>query len=56
MLDELGIQLNENLNSLPVANDTLSKETTKQSQTVAAGALSDIDADLQARLENLRRE
>jgi len=42
--------------NLPTANGDLavtSKDTSKQP---VAAALSDVDADLQARLENLRRE
>jgi hypothetical protein len=54
-LDELGIQLNEDLNKLPTAGEPVAnKEAQKQPQATAVG--SDIDADLQARLENLRRE
>ncbi|KRZ14263.1 Charged multivesicular body protein 2a [Trichinella zimbabwensis] len=51
VLDELGIQFNEELNKLPPAASTVSPVTGKE-QT----ALADADADLQARLENLRRE
>jgi len=57
ILDELGIQMSEEMGKLPVASDSLSttvKDSTKQPQAVGA-ALSDVDADLQARLENLRR-
>lgn len=53
MLDELGIQMNEELDALPTAQGNLGPaETKKQPQA----ALSDADADLQQRLENLRRE
>uniref|UniRef100_A0A914ZT51 Charged multivesicular body protein 2a n=1 Tax=Parascaris univalens TaxID=6257 RepID=A0A914ZT51_PARUN len=53
VLDELGIQMNEELGALPNAQGTLAPaEGKKQS----AAALSDADADLQTRLENLRRE
>ncbi|KRZ41259.1 Charged multivesicular body protein 2a, partial [Trichinella pseudospiralis] len=51
VLDELGIQFNEELNKLPPAASTVSPVTGKE-QT----ALADADANLQARLENLRRE
>ena len=45
--------MNEQLGALPNAQGTLGPaETKKQPQA----ALSDADADLQARLENLRRE
>ncbi|CAB4038987.1 Charged multivesicular body 2a [Paramuricea clavata] len=53
VLDELGLQLNDELTGLPQASGGLastSKATAKE--PVAA----DADADLQARLENLRRE
>lgn len=53
VLDELGIQMNEELGALPSAQGTLGPaEAKKQPQA----ALSDADADLQQRLENLRRE
>ncbi|KRZ89398.1 Charged multivesicular body protein 2a [Trichinella sp. T8] len=51
VLDELGIQFNEEINKLPPAASTVSPVTGKE-QT----ALADADANLQARLENLRRE
>ncbi|KAI1727734.1 snf7 domain-containing protein [Ditylenchus destructor] len=56
VLDELGIEMGGQLNTLPVADSSIgtSKEQQKQPQAAAA-ALSDVDADLQARLENLRR-
>jgi len=60
VLDELGIQMGEELRNLPNASNTLAaKAGTKQPVAAAAGgggAMSDADADLQARLENLRRE
>ncbi len=50
--------MTEVMGKLPTADDkdlaSSNKESTKQ--PAAAAALSDIDADLQARLENLRRE
>ncbi|VDN55366.1 unnamed protein product [Dracunculus medinensis] len=52
VLDELGIQMNEELSALPNAQSVLSPADGKKAQA----ALSDADADLQARLENLRRE
>uniref|UniRef100_A0A0N5ADW3 Charged multivesicular body protein 2a n=1 Tax=Syphacia muris TaxID=451379 RepID=A0A0N5ADW3_9BILA len=53
VLDELGIQMNEELGALPNAQGTLGpSEAKKQPQP----AVSDADADLQQRLENLRRE
>ncbi|KAL3102309.1 hypothetical protein niasHS_003718 [Heterodera schachtii] len=65
VLDELGIQLTEEMGKLPSATDGLNvaaqKDQQRQPQATAMGgeassAMSDIDADLQARLENLRRE
>lgn len=62
ILDELGVQLNQKLSDLPTANSTLATAKEKGKQPVAAGEgggpappLDDADADLQARLENLRR-
>uniref|UniRef100_A0A8R1TK04 Charged multivesicular body protein 2a n=1 Tax=Onchocerca volvulus TaxID=6282 RepID=A0A8R1TK04_ONCVO len=53
VLDELGIQMNEELSAMPTTQDSLKPaDQNRQPQT----ALSDADADLQARLENLRRE
>ncbi|VBB32685.1 unnamed protein product [Acanthocheilonema viteae] len=53
VLDELGIQMNEELSAIPTAQSSLKQaDQSRQPQTV----LSDADADLQARLENLRRE
>ncbi|XP_028409042.1 charged multivesicular body protein 2a-like [Dendronephthya gigantea] len=51
VLDELGLQLNEELTGLPQTGPNLAT-TSKAKEPVAA----DADADLQARLENLRRE
>ncbi|KAL7072496.1 hypothetical protein ACQ4LE_007946 [Meloidogyne hapla] len=68
VLDELGIQMSEDLNKLPTAADALNnanREGQRQPQAsmaaVAGGSggnnnVGDVDADLQARLENLRRE
>lgn len=62
VLDELGLQLNDQLSGLPQASGSLSIAGLKQPVAAAAGAnedtgnLADADADLQARLENLRRE
>ncbi|EJD73891.1 hypothetical protein LOAG_18723 [Loa loa] len=53
VLDELGIQMNEELSAIPTAQSSLkAADQNRQPQVV----LSDADADLQARLENLRRE
>jgi len=73
VLDELGLQLNDQLSGLPQASGSLAVAGSKQPQAAAAalgggggmatgggaGAttpVSDADADLQARLDNLRRE
>ncbi|KAI6227960.1 hypothetical protein M3Y95_00571900 [Aphelenchoides besseyi] len=56
VLDELGIQMGEELNRLPTADNPLATKTANANKQPQAAALSDIDADLQARLENLRRE
>lgn len=59
-MDELGLQLNDQLSGLPQASGSLSVAGTKQPVAATAGGddgnLSDADADLQARLKNLRRE
>lgn len=61
VLDELGLQLTDQLSGLPQASGSLSVAGSKQPVATAAGGeeggnLADADADLQARLENLRRE
>lgn len=61
VLDELGLQLTDQLSGLPQASGSLSVAGSKQPVATAAGNedgsnLPDADADLQARLENLRRE
>ncbi|KAH7939672.1 charged multivesicular body protein 2a [Rhipicephalus sanguineus] len=55
VLDELGLQLSEKLTDLPEAGGSLSAGAQK-GKAAAPAAVSDADADLQARLENLRRE
>ncbi|XP_060531158.1 charged multivesicular body protein 2a [Cylas formicarius] len=62
VLDELGLQLTDTLSGLPQTGGTLPASANKQpaAASIAAGGsnggLSDADADLQARLDNLRRE
>ncbi|XP_055606723.1 charged multivesicular body protein 2a [Uranotaenia lowii] len=69
VLDELGLQLNDQLSGLPQASGSLAVASgSKAPQAAAVGAggaaggsgagtpVSDADADLQARLDNLRRE
>lgn len=61
VLDELGLQLNDQLSGLNPASASLAatNKTAVPSATAGTGngaGLSDADADLQARLDNLRRE
>jgi len=58
VLDELGLQLGDQLSGLPQAAGALPAQGQKspQAQPVASGGVSDADADLQARLDNLRRD
>ncbi|GLH05512.1 Charged multivesicular body protein 2a [Gryllus bimaculatus] len=61
VLDELGLQLTDQLSGLPQASGSLAASTAKTPAAAAAagGAGSpaiDADADLQARLDNLRRK
>lgn len=53
VLDELGLQLSDKLTDLPSAAGSLAN---KGAETNKATAVADADADLQARLDNLRRE
>ncbi|XP_078330724.1 charged multivesicular body protein 2a-like [Crassostrea virginica] len=54
VLDELGLQLTDQLSDIPSAGTSLgAKAADKQPQ---AAGVSDADADLEARLENLRRQ
>lgn len=52
VLDELGLQLSDKLTDLPEAGGSIAVGQKGK----AATAVADADADLQARLENLRRE
>merc|ERR1712083_778415 len=57
VLDELGLQLNDKLGDAPVGTGTLASTTANKNKTaVPAGAADDDDADLQARLDDLRRD
>ncbi|XP_013412009.1 charged multivesicular body protein 2a [Lingula anatina] len=56
VLDELGLQIADEISGLPTANQTVSSGPSKQPQAAAAGGVSEADADLEARLENLRRQ
>eukprot|EP00095_Tigriopus_kingsejongensis_P011193 snap_masked-scaffold1912_size25034-processed-gene-0.4 protein:Tk11193 transcript:snap_masked-scaffold1912_size25034-processed-gene-0.4-mRNA-1 annotation:"hypothetical protein DAPPUDRAFT_215551" len=59
VLDELGLQLNQDLAGMAVPNGSLAVATPGGKQAVPSGAVggaTDADADLQARLDDLRRE
>jgi charged multivesicular body protein 2A len=59
VLDELGLQLTDQLSGLPEASGSLvapKGKTAVPAGAAAAGPVNDADADLQARLDNLRRE
>ena len=56
MLDELGLQLGDQLAGVNAPAGSLAPGTKAGKVPVAAGAEDDADADLAARLENLRRE
>ncbi|XP_074603496.1 vacuolar protein sorting 2 [Brevipalpus obovatus] len=54
VLDELGIQMQEQLNEIPAVGQPL--PSTGQSTKTATAVADDADADLMQRLENLRRQ
>ncbi|XP_064617600.1 charged multivesicular body protein 2a [Liolophura sinensis] len=61
VLDELGLQMADDLSNLPSTGASLSAAASKQPQATAAaggggGGALDADADLEARLENLRKK
>merc|ERR1719193_2643668 len=61
VLDELGLDLGDKLSDLPMAKDSVANPasaTAAKSPVAegAAGGVGDLDADLQSRLDNLRRE
>merc|ERR1719507_253603 len=55
VLDELGLQLGDQLSGVNAPSGSLATGATGGKVPVAAGAEADADADLAARLENLRR-
>ncbi|ESO03639.1 hypothetical protein HELRODRAFT_185616 [Helobdella robusta] len=55
VLDELGLQMADQLSDLSAPSSKVGAVTKQQPSAVAAG-VSDADADLEARLENLRRQ
>ncbi|KAK7108803.1 charged multivesicular body protein 2a-like [Littorina saxatilis] len=56
VLDELGLQMADDLAGLPGTGQSLSTAASGSKQPVAAAAVGDADADLEARLDNLRRQ
>ncbi|XP_035662824.1 charged multivesicular body protein 2a-like [Branchiostoma floridae] len=59
VLDELGLQLTDDLANLPETGGTIAVQKKQEPAAAAAaagGGLSDADADLEARLNNLRRD
>jgi len=57
VLDELGIQMTDEMSKLPAATGSLNPAAAaKAKKAQAEGGLADADADLEARLENLRRD
>merc|ERR1719340_625586 len=56
VLDELGLQMTDQITGLPIAGGSVATGAAGGKVPVAAGAEADADADLAARLENLRRE
>merc|ERR550517_2300901 len=55
-LDELGLQLGDQLSGVNAPSGSIATGAAGGKVPVAAGAEADADADLAARLENLRRE
>ncbi|XP_059172167.1 charged multivesicular body protein 2a [Physella acuta] len=53
VLDELGLQLADEMSGLPSTGKSLASDASKTPQ---AAAVADADADLEARLDNLRRQ
>merc|ERR1719315_633478 len=56
VLDELGLQLGDQLSGVNAPSGSIATGAAGGKVPVAAGAEADADADLAARLENLRRE
>merc|ERR1719511_386544 len=58
VLDELGLQLNDKLGDVPIGTGTLAPAGAAKNKTAVAagGGADDDDADLQARLDDLRRD
>ncbi|GAV04008.1 hypothetical protein RvY_14356 [Ramazzottius varieornatus] len=56
VLDELGLQIADQVGALPIGQGTVAPAGAAVKKPAAAVGGSDLDADLEARLENLRRE
>lgn len=56
VLDELGLQIADQVGNLPIGQGTVAPAGAIKKPAAAAAGGSDLDADLEARLENLRRE
>ncbi|XP_030843778.1 charged multivesicular body protein 2a-like [Strongylocentrotus purpuratus] len=56
VLDELGLSLTDDLVGIPSTGGALNTKSKETGKVAQADGLSDADADLQARLDNLRRE
>lgn len=56
VLDELGLSLSDDLMGIPSTGGQLGNKAKETGKVAQAEGLSDADADLQARLDNLRRE
>uniref|UniRef100_A0A8C4Q4T8 Charged multivesicular body protein 2A n=1 Tax=Eptatretus burgeri TaxID=7764 RepID=A0A8C4Q4T8_EPTBU len=55
VLDELGLSISDELSGLPSTGGSLKEAAAKKSEGAAA-ELADVDADLETRLKNLRRD
>ena len=55
VLDELGLQIEGDLSAIPSTGSSVAQAGGAAKQPVAAGGVNDADADLEARLDALRR-
>ena len=55
VLDELGLQIEGDLSAIPSTGSSIAQTGGAAKQPVAAGGVNDADADLEARLDALRR-
>ena len=56
VLDELGLQIADQVGGLPIGQGSIAPGAAKKTPTAQPAGGSDLDADLEQRLENLRRE